>query len=454
MFYNPIYKNNNKHKPQVEDSVNPEDNPYLDPDLKRILDTTIEGNYYNNEVCFFMDEMAQSLATLTISNIIGEGINVQVKKDLKAQQTLRNFNNHINNRNERIDDWMKDVWIDNLNHTLSLYRVGRVAIGPDDEDVGQLEILRIPPSTIKTVTDPYNGWRKFIQYPNGYIKYSSYKDFLQSELPTQFQPYTIINIPDDPRVVIYVSFFKKAPMNSVNKYIVMKNWIMWFIRKYAEKMWAPLRMAFVGDPKTPQYPTNNEDMEDQLTQTNIILKRLNNFSSASFPGHTRVEVSEPKNSGEIYLKFMADMDNRIAYGLFASMSLRDAPGVYKGAQAADEGLIHFMENIRDTLEGALKRFYIYNLVPHLTEEDIEITWSELRTTSINDIANAFKVGVEGRVFKDANERRKALAAAFPFLNEPLAEAEAKKLDEQLSKIDTPSQAAGTKNATSKPKSSA
>jgi hypothetical protein len=251
-------------------------------------------------------------------------------------------------------------------------------------------------------------------------------------------------------------------MNAVNKYIVMKNWIMWFIRKYAEKMWAPLRMAFVGDPKTPQYPTNSEDMEDQLTQTNTILKRLNNFSSASFPGHTRVEVSEPKNSGEIYLKFMSDMDNRIAYGLFASMSLRDAPGVYKGAQAADEALIHFMENIRDSLEGALKRFYIFNLTPQLTEDDIEITWSELRTTSFGDIANAFKAGVEGRVFNGGNERRKALAPCFPFLNEPLSTADEAALDKELKEIDTPSQPAGTKvpakgvssNGSSKPKSSA
>jgi hypothetical protein len=438
----PIYKKN-KNLPLVDDPTTAEEHPDLDPDLVKILNGTIEGNSYNNEVCFFLDEMVQSFAKLTISNIKGKGFRVQVPNNKEAEKRITNFNRHINNLNERIDDWMDDVWFDNLMYGFSLYRVGKMQPGPDDELTNSLEILRIPPSTIEIKRDPINGWRKFIQSPTAYMRYNTYKDFLGSLYPNKFEPLVKINIPDDPRTCIFVSFFKRAPMNAVNKYVVLKNWIVWFIRKFAEKTWAPMRIAFVGDPKTPQYPANEDDMEDQLTQTNAILKRLVNFSSASFPGHTRIETSEPKNTGEIYLKYMSAMNESIMYGLYASMSLRDSPGVYKGAQSADEGLIHFMENVRDNMESALKRFYIYNITPELTEDDIVVTWSELRTSNISEIANAFKIGAENIIFKDAKERRRAMASIFPILLDDCTPEEIKEMDELFEQIKSPSQAASS-----------
>jgi len=437
----PIYKKN-KNLPIIDDSTVAEEHPDLDPDLVKILDGTIEGNDYNNEVCFFLDEMVQSFAKLTISNIKGKGFRVQVPTNKEAEKRIVDFNRHINNLNDRIDEWMDDVWFDNLMYGFSLYRVGKMQPGPDDEMEGSLEILRIPPATIEIKRDPINGWRKFIQSPTSYMRYNNYKDFLGSLFPNKFEPLVRINIPDDPRSCLFVSIFKRAPMNAVNKYVVLKNWIIWFIRKFAEKMWAPMRLAFVGDPATAQYPANEEDMDDQLTQTNAILKRLSNFSSASFPGTTRVEVVEPKNTGEIYLKYMEAMDAKIMYGLFASMSLRDSPGVYKGAQSADEGLVHFMESVRDTMEGALKRFYIYNIAPELEEGDIVITWSELRTSSMGEVANAFKIGAENIVFKDAKERRRALSSIFPDLLNDCTPEELAAMDKLFEQIKSPSQAAG------------
>lgn len=445
MFY-PTYKNtkNDKAKPQIDELSEPENYYYLDPDLKKIIDASIESNNYNNEVCYYLDEMAQSFGQMVAANIVGRGVKVSVKNNPEATAKIRAFNNHINNNNEQLSDLIRDMWIDNLIFGFSLQRVGHMQKGPSDENVGDIELLRIPPRTITINRDPINGWRKFVQTPANYINYGTYSNFMQMIIPPIGSVTPQINIPDDPRICLYVSLFRRPPMNAINKYIVLKNWITWFIKKYSEKLWSPLLLAFVGDQNN--YPISSEEMQEDLDNTTDVLRQLKNFANASFPGNTRIEVIEPKNNGEIYLKFMESMDARIMSGLFGSMALRESTGVYKGAAAPDEQLIHFLENVRDSIEFAIKRFYIYNIVPGLTMEEIELTWTELRSGQLKDIVKAFEIGCENIVFKNAQERRKALAQVFPSLmDDELTPKEMADMDALFEKIKSPSQPKGVES---------
>lgn len=439
LFYNRyIYRGKRANRPSVVDPVYPLQLVDLDKDLSKLLKVLPQRNTSNCMTAFWLDGTCQSFAYIVMYTILGKGF--RIKCDDKEQEKKINvWNKCINVNGDTVEDYCIDVWIDNLVHHFSLHRISPYTTGFDDEIVEGPDLQRIPPHTITIERDVVNGWRKFVQTVHGTKTWNTPEQFLKGNSKLKsFEPRGSTVIPDHQKLVIFNSFFRKAPMENALAFIVLKYWILAFMRKYSEKMWAPLMTAYVGDEK--YYPNGPQEMIKALRDTAQRLMQVKNFSASAFPGNTRVDVHELRSNGEIYLKFFEKMDQQIMFSLFSSIATRESSGVYKGNALADESTVRFMEGIRDKLEQGLKRFYSLNLLDGYDTEKIHFIWPELRTSSAENLVKVLDVAVKAGIFKDARERRRAFSQLMPFLGEyDLTDAENTVLQKEMVTMLAPSQ---------------
>jgi len=438
-----IYKGKKKARPNVFEGTRDLRKSYaLDIDIKNILRILPEPSADNNETAFWMDSTSPSYAYMTIYTILGDGFRVKVPKNAIEQKKIIDFNKRINVNGDTIEDFVIDTWLDAVVHKSFSWRVANGIRGIDGEIKVGPDIQRMDPSTLQTEYDDVSGWRRFIQNIQVKKAYDTPNQFLRDEFPNVKTSTTAsqIVIPDDQRLIIHCDMFKRAPMDAALPFIVMKYWILTFMRKYGEKMWAPYFLAFVGDPKTNIYPNSEQEMDEALDAVTETLVKLKNFSAGAFPGDTRMEIKEVSGKGQTYIDFV-DMCNReIMFALNSSIAARESVGVYKSNQLADEGNVRFMKGIRKKYENILKRFYVMNITTGISEEDIVFMWPEMRSSGINDIANAIEKLSTYGIFKDANERRRAASQIFPFLMETdITKEEMAKMDKQFMDLNKPSQ---------------
>ena len=430
LFYNKIYRGKRANRPTVSE---PDMTGWIkDPDLKKIIKTGVEDTHFNNEACFFLDSVAQSYAYIVAYTIIGNGLKITVPGNTEAENKIRDFNNHINLHSDTIDDYIIDKVIDNFIYGYDLWRV--------QNEGGIIDLQRISPKTIEIKHDPVHGWRKFVQKQSGRASFKTYEAFLKEIIQLRKTDAAYINIPDDPHVCIYSSFFRKAPMASVNHLIVYKRWILMFLRKYAERMWAPARVGYVGDPKTNFMPTGPEEMQESLQLLSESMLQLKNFSNVAIPGNYRIETEDIKNNGEVYLAYIDMLNEEIMFGLFGSMGIRRTTTSWKSNNIVDEAVIHVMYGIRREIEFALLRLYTNNLVPDLKAEDMVFHWSPLRSSTVKEYTEAIEALSKIGAFKDSKEIRRASSIVFPFLAETeLTDEESAKLWKYLVLMNAPSQ---------------
>jgi hypothetical protein len=271
-----------------------------DADLKKLEYSIIKNTYAHRHESFWKDNSAQSFAYLTTSVLIGEGIDVTIRDNEDAQRVIKKWNDEINVRHETIEDYITSVWLDNLIDAQSLWRV---YIDPEDEE-HKVDIQRVSMFQVKVQTHPTRGWRRFIQTANVPYKQVTKNRFYRMH-PIEFYVQRTVTtlIPDEPETCLYVNFFKSPPVASVMHLMVYKRWITWFMRKFAEKYWAPFLIGYVGDPKNGYMPTKKKDIDDSLQYTVNALKRVRNYGVAAFLRTTEITAMDTKTAknSDIYV---------------------------------------------------------------------------------------------------------------------------------------------------------
>lgn len=398
----------------------------VDPDIKKLLAGGIDNTPYNNESCFWIDPLVQAFAYMSIYNAIGEGPTVTAE-DEWATKRIRKWNSKINSNYQTIDDWLVDNWIDNLNHDNGSVWIAKYR----DSDMDMPELWRVPPETLQMNVDYKNGWVKFVQMRDYQYYYKTYDQFMKGKVQSRIKDieYNPISISVDPDVSTWVKLFKRPPMAATSKFIVFKHIVMFFMRKYGEKMWAPLLLAIIGKPGTDQYPHTDEEMYEAQKQTLDMLYKSKNFGYGALAGNTDIKIVEPKANGEIYLKYIEAMDEQIMYGLFASMSLKSGSSVYKGSDEERESRRSFLLAIRKEFTISMKRLWTNIVLPGYDIDKIKVEWPPIRSSTITDIAKAFETFSKGGVFIDAQERRDVASTIWPRLRE------SKLTPEQITKLD-------------------
>lgn len=411
------------------------DNSALDPELKKLKYVMIDGaNPDNREYCFWHSSVARSMCTITSATIFGDGLRVRCTNN-EAKRVINGWNKEINVNGKSIEDYYDSSWIDEINHAGSFWRVDTF------KDLAyKLDIQRLDPKTITKVKDPKYAWQKYVQQIGNYKAYRSKASFYANankydNLYDSRYPYSDreIHIPDEPSVLLRTSFFIRPPIAAVAQYIAYKKFILYFMRKYSQRLWTPFILLLAGDPKTNYYPDEGEDMQDAIDDLAEIIPEMVSFGGAALPGNTQIyEVGKGSaRNSEVFIHYMEALDKQIMMGIFASMALREASGSeLSTSRQLREGFNQFLKGMRRRYANRLTRFYVKALLPahriKISMEDIEMDYSPLVSDSAADAMNAVQIGVDTGMFKDRNELRKAGQVIYPWL-EQLTEGENKKI---------------------------
>ena len=427
----------------------------LDTDLQKLSKVMIKPTFRNLEEAFWNDSISTSFTDITAAVIIGDGLRIRCENK-EALEIIKEWNRNINVKRQTVEDWIRDTWFDLIVYGTFYWRV-------DDRtsEYVDVDIQRIDPKSMEVREDPVMGYRKFIQHIGTYSYYRTKKSFYRSagkeydslwygdrfyKLPgevsygnkqiTDFNTAEIeIHIPDEPRSMLFSSYFRKPPIANALHYIVYKRWILWYMRKYSQKHWAPFVVLKVGDPKSNTYPQDKHKMQAAIDNGKTFIRQITNFGGVSIPGEMDLQTLETgtAKSSEIYVLYIRELDKQIMYTIFGSMGQREASGSELAtAREIQEGWLRFIKGMRRMYELLLTNFWAYCLLPYhdindLKPHKIEIDYSPLRLESTQELMTSIKLGAEVGLWEDINEMRKAAQPVFGFLND-LSEDKNKKVE--------------------------
>ena len=427
----------------------------LDTDLRQLQKVMIKPTFRNLEEAFWNDSIATSFTDITAAVIIGDGLRTRCE-DKDALEVIKMWNRHVNVKRQTVEDWIRDTWFDLIVYGLFFWRV-------DDKTSEYLDvdIQRLDPKGVEIREDPVMGYRKFIQHIGKYNYFRTKRAFYRSagkeydrlwygdryyktpgdvnygerQTFSKNMAELEVHIPDEPHNIIFSSYFRKPPIANALHYIVYKRWILWFMRKYSQKHWAPFVVLKVGDPKSNTYPSDVHKMQAAINNGKSFIREITNFGGVSIPGEMDLKTLETgtARSSEIYVLYIRELDKQIMYTIFGSMGQREASGSELAtARELQEGWLRFIKGIRMMYELLLTNFYSYCLLPYhginnVEPHKIEIDFSPLRLESTQELMQSIKVGAEVGLWKDTNEMRKAAQPAFGFLDE-LPQNENKKVE--------------------------
>ena len=447
------------HKPGLDYLFKKTQLPYIgevdlskfvtDADIKKLEQAMIKNTLPHRQTAFYGDSIATSTTEMMLAVLIGEGLSITVDGNKKAQESIEHWNDHVNVLHQSMEDVIKDIWIDNLVNPGSLWRV---FVDPTNKDQ-RVDLQRVSMQNVVVEMHPTRGWRRFIQKSNIPKKPTNKSTFYRKHdwmlEPTE---YVETFIPDEIECCLYVQLFNHSPVATVLPYLVYKKWILWFMRKFAEKFWAPFLIGYIGDPKTGYMPPTKEDQDESINATLEALRKVRDFGAAAFLGTTRVEALDTKTAknANIYVDYLEYMNKEITYGLLSSMALREARG--RTAATSDivqQGQLRFVRGSREKISLPFKRFYSQVVLPNdgirnVKPRDIKIGWPEVRTEEVDKIMTAVAEGAKIGAFRDAREIRKILTPIWRHIDENITDKENAALKKLFLELNSPSRAEGDK----------
>ena len=407
----------------------------LDAVLKQMQHAMIKNTAPNREFAFYNDSISQSMTEITAAVINGNGprIDLDRKRNKKyALDIIDDWNADINVNGRTILDYTRSVWYDEIVHADSYWRI--------DIDrklyENRVDIQRLDPKTIIKTKDPKKGWRALVQTVPNYKSYRTkiqfYKNVVKDKVylsPLEQKGlrglrYKLdIMIPDEPNVLLRTSYFIKPPVASILHFITGKRYTFYFMRKFAQKRWAPPLIARIGDPMSNFYPDDPEAMKEAMDMVQKILPKFSNWGGVAMPGIVDIKTLDTQSgkTSQIYRDAIELYNKEIMWGLYASMSQREASGNEMSTQRGIlDAFYTFLENMRKRYANTITRFYAKCLLPawgikDVRQKNISFEYDPLKKQGYLEIAQAIERLNNAGLFKDDNEARKAGSIVFAHL---------------------------------------
>lgn len=405
----------------------------LDPELRKLRYVLTSPTHDNREYAFWIDSVSQSFAIMTSALIAGNGIRVRCS-DSRAKDVIQTFMENINIKRMSIEDYVTQTWIDELIYGNDYWRI---LINKDYET--KVDIQRLDPKTITPWEDKHYGWTSYVQKVPNYKSYRSKASFYRNASLNDDINLTYTNrakeiwIPDEPDVIMRNSFFWRPPMSAAIQYIVYKRYILYFMRKFSQRLWAPLILFMVGDPKTNYYPTDDLDMQRRIDDVATLMPDMTEFSMAALQGDIRVEEigKNSARSSAVFVDYINMLDKQIMMSQFASMGLRDASGTELATSSTlKEMYLQFINGMRRRYKTSFENFFTKCLCKvnriNINHNDLDLEFSPLKFEPTFEYMRGVNMAVQSGAFKDLNEVRKASQVIWGWL-EDLDKKENKKI---------------------------
>jgi len=367
---------------------------------------------------------------MTGDTLVGdESTYFKVDSNKAAEDIINDFNTNINVRHQTIDDFYREGWDDGVTHGNTLWRAATFA----DMPYG-LDISRIDQRTILEDWTLRKGFRCWLQTPTRQPSqeartreehYAMVQSGASIAIPSSnLMDSSTIIIPDDANSTIHVQMFSQPPVASAMLLMSYKIWILYFMRKYSEKMWSPPLIGFVGDTKNNYVPYSIAERQEEIDKISNDLSKLRNFSSMGTMGYNRVEnpLKESAKSSEYFVNTLKYLNEEIMFSLLSSMGIRSQGGTFEATSSViKEGLNYSLMGERRKLDNCLLHFYVKCLLPFngittVVEKDILPVHSQSSKPIPSEVMKSILMGVESGIFASQKEAREIAAQAFPILS--------------------------------------
>lgn len=426
MIVDDILGKSRRYEPSRKPIVKEYDTHYtsLDPELRKLRYVMVAPTPANLEHCFWNDSVSQSFGVMTPALIVGDGLRIRANDRIKS--LIDDFNEEINVEHQTIDDYFTHSWIDMMvHHNGSVWRIDY-----NKDYTTKVDIQRLDPKTLTYERENHNGWAAYIQNVPNYKHYRSKTSYYRHLKEDKYEIMNFSNsrkivIPDELDVILKGNFFLKPPVASAMIYMVYKRFILYFMRKYSQTLWTPKMLFGVGDPRTTQYPVDDEDMQQSIDDlAELIPDLMTTFSAAAIPGNiTPYEVGKNSIRGsESFIKYIELLNKEIMMAQFASMGLRESSGTELAtSRTLKELYLQFIQGMRRRYAISWEKFYRYALLKvnrvKASPGDINIEYSPLKFEPTEEYMKGVDLAVRAGVFKDRNEIRKAAQTIWSWLEE-------------------------------------
>jgi hypothetical protein len=375
----------------------------------------VKDNAANRKWCLYHDPMVYSTANMYGAVLAGKKINVTARRKRDTER-IRIHNNRMNFAGETLEDVIRNTWLDAIREGHAFYRPWKTKALP-----GGMDLSRIDPCSLQRVVHPETGHVIYVQ--TGY----RWRDFPQPTDPADFarkfdvlrppmEEEIYVMIPDDPRNIVRFRLFENPPIGPVVPLVVYKKWIVWYMRKHAQKYWSPFTVVKLG---TPNYMPTEGQYVHYKNQMEAIVPNMYNFSGVVVPGWIEVDqlTSTSVKDGKLYTDTLDWLNREIVAGLMSSMQMREASGKDGKAAAAETSQFSLgnLESYRSVLERNLCEYYAYSFIGDEDPSDFDVEWPTVKYETLLDaVAAAERASAMG--IADTVELRQMIRYAYDFID--------------------------------------
>ena len=387
-------------------------------EIFKVLQQAIPDTKNNRAILFWKDPVPVSFSYIEAYTTHGNGMKFVIDdpgKRASAMEVLDSFNSRINTQRQSVDDVYSKVTTDNNVFARSIWRL----LFTDDSEVG-LDLARLDPLTFDKWTDDKKGWECIVQKPYTIAgTYASRNAFYNAMAQNTTTPLAAsmpqanrIVIPNEPEYILEFEFYERPPISTVLDGLLYKQWILWYMKMYSDRYWAPFKMGYIGDPKSGEMPQDPTQMSNQQMDLLNGLLNMRTAGAAVTSGANRVEELGKNSaaSSEIYPSFVDHLDKQTMYALSGSMGQRDARGNELAvSRTIDTNWVRTILGKRTRHKRIWTEFYLKQLLPrngiNLSHQQFHVSFSPVDMPSIYELMRAIGEGCKSVVFKDWNEPR-------------------------------------------------
>jgi hypothetical protein len=370
----------------ILDDINRTISVNLDKEIRILRLQTAMDTHVNRKWCYWAESTCQTFVNLLASSITGSGVRFRTDNK-KALDIINNFNIQVNYSGSSIEDLIHHAFIDNAIDGISVWRILKTPEPP------YIDLGRLDSGKVFVEQQQQKGFVKFIYEDYFDPAPKTKREFYSPRYSPPYDPLTKErsdtgkmlkwHIPSES--TLFFNLVSRPSMSAAMQYVIFKRWILWFMRKTAEKNWFPPMIGTLGN-KEKQFQYSPEDEEIQMRAYAQKIAQLPSFGVLVKRYGEELEILQDRTSAATKENFINSIRLLDEQTIFAMGGTLGFTGVEKSeigeSRQKENMLIRAVESHRRRIGNKLVNFYVKDLLPehdiNMEFKDIIPDWSHLK----------------------------------------------------------------------------